>query len=260
VPSPKLHYNMGIAYRGMNRSAEALESFERFLSQASDAPADARQIATQARAELVSQVATLNLTADTDGAEIFLDGKSQGATPRPSAIYVDPGPHQLSVEKTGVGSPYTERFTASRGQHLAVHALLMRRPEEPPAEPPAASGDWMKPAAWVTAAGAALGIGFGAYEILQGNSKLNDYNTSSTCGVPNVKDPPNCVSLHDDGKAAQKLSAVGFVIGGALAVTSTILFIVSSDAGKPRSTKPEAVSLGCAPTVGGWGLVCATRF
>jgi hypothetical protein len=261
VPSPKLHYNMGIAYRGMNRNAEALEAFERFLSEASDAPADARQIATQARGELANQVGTLNLTADTDGADIFLDGKSQGSTPRTKPIYIDPGPHQLSVEKSGVGTPYTERFTASRGQRLAIHALLVRRPEDPPPpDVPAAGPSPIKTIAWVAAGGAAVGIGVGAYLLLSGNSKLNEYNTSDVCG----DEKPDfggrrCQSLREDGKSAQKSSVIGFVAGGALAVASGVLFVVAANSEKP-GPKTETVSFACAPALGVWGAVCAARF
>src|SRR5262245_48046586 len=38
VPSPKILFNLGEAYRGLGRNAEALRSFEGFLDLAPDAP------------------------------------------------------------------------------------------------------------------------------------------------------------------------------------------------------------------------------
>ena len=43
VPSPKIHYDFGLAYVGLARPGEALAAFERFLAEAPDAPADKRE-------------------------------------------------------------------------------------------------------------------------------------------------------------------------------------------------------------------------
>ena len=32
VPSPKIHYNFGLAYRGLGRPADAIDAFEKFLT------------------------------------------------------------------------------------------------------------------------------------------------------------------------------------------------------------------------------------
>ena len=40
VPSPKIHYDFGLAYVGLGRTADALAAFERFLAEAPDAPPD----------------------------------------------------------------------------------------------------------------------------------------------------------------------------------------------------------------------------
>ena len=56
VPSPKIHYDFGLAYLGLGRRAEALSAFERFLAEAQDAPADKREKAAQRTAALRPQV------------------------------------------------------------------------------------------------------------------------------------------------------------------------------------------------------------
>lgn len=52
VPSPKIHYDFGLAYVGLGRSADALASFERFLAEATDAPPDKRDKAASMIASL----------------------------------------------------------------------------------------------------------------------------------------------------------------------------------------------------------------
>src|SRR3954454_13220068 len=39
VPSPKIQYNLGLAYLGLARPADALQAFEVFVAGAADAPA-----------------------------------------------------------------------------------------------------------------------------------------------------------------------------------------------------------------------------
>ena len=52
VPSPKIHYDFGLAYVGLGRSADALAAFERFLAEATDAPPDKRDKAASMIASL----------------------------------------------------------------------------------------------------------------------------------------------------------------------------------------------------------------
>src|SRR6185436_3402457 len=56
VPSPKIHYDFGLAYLGLGRPAEALSAFERFLAEAPDAPADKREKAAKRITALRPQV------------------------------------------------------------------------------------------------------------------------------------------------------------------------------------------------------------
>src|SRR5436190_20095049 len=86
VPSPKIFYNYGLAYRGLGRNAEAITALDRFLAEASDAAADKRADAERRRAELLRKVAILQLTAEMEGADIVIDGTSYGQTPRTTPI------------------------------------------------------------------------------------------------------------------------------------------------------------------------------
>jgi len=128
-PSPRFFYNMGQAQRQLARDVEALESFERFLKESPDAPATARDAAQNSVLELQAQIGTLEVSANVAGAEVAIDGRSFGLTPR-GPIRVAPGPHQIVVEKAGY-EPFLERFQVAPGVRLPVRAQLALRP--PPA-------------------------------------------------------------------------------------------------------------------------------
>src|SRR5204863_8565217 len=57
VPSPKIHYDFGLAYVGLGRPADAVTEFERFLAEAPDAPQDKREKAASLLATLRPRVA-----------------------------------------------------------------------------------------------------------------------------------------------------------------------------------------------------------
>src|SRR5262249_26720681 len=120
VPSPNIFHNFGIVYQGLGRKAAALDSFERFLSEAAHPPPEVREHAHRAGATLGREVAELRVDSDQAGASIFVDGRQVAATPQTKPIYLEPGPHHLSVEKGGRGPLLAERFEVSAGQRLTV--------------------------------------------------------------------------------------------------------------------------------------------
>jgi hypothetical protein len=284
VPSPKIHYNFGLAYRGLGRKADALEAFERFLAEATDATRETRQNAERGRAQLVSQVIVLEVKTDLPGAEVFVDGRSYG-TNRATPIYLDPGPHQLSVEKAGEVPPFTERINGIAGQRITIMARLARSPgaaEPPPlrvttppppetrmpapeaprgpaADVPPAREElrWHRPAAWAAAGGAVLGLGFGTYQLIAANDTFTTFNNTWGCGEekPN-RGGPQCAKLYNDGSSQRTLQYVGFAVGGTLAVASALLFFLApSDA--PAT---ETARVACLPSLSTPGLTCAARF
>ena len=130
-PSPRFFYNMGQAQRQLARDVEALESFERFLREAPDAPAGARGDAERSIGELRARVGTVEVTANVAAAEVAVDGRSFGTTPR-SPIRVAPGPHQIVVEKADY-EPFLDRFVVEPGAQVRVRAQLAPRSPAPAA-------------------------------------------------------------------------------------------------------------------------------
>lgn len=297
VKSPKIQYNFGLAYMGLGRKADAVEAFEKFLAEATDANPDLRANAERHRSTLMQQVGTLVVECDADGAEISVDGRSRGVTPLGMPIRLDPGPHQLVVEKAGA-PPFAERVTAVGGRratvqaHLAIAAPPAAKAEPAPLPPPPVMAPAPSPVpqaepelspaersarahalerklAWGTGALAVVGLGLGVVERLVANGKFQDFNSKmTTYGQCDADDRvrahggAGCDDLLSAGRSAQSRSTVGLIAGGALGVASGLLFYLSrpEGAGAPPSAT-SAASFSCVPELAARAeLVCAARF
>lgn len=283
VPSPKIHYNFGLAYRGLGRNAEALQAFERFLEDAPDATADLRVKAARQRDDLKKKVVTLEVTADTAGAAVTVDGRALGTTPLTRSYFVDAGPHQLVVEKGG--RVFAERIEGAPGQKLTFSARLsLPSPSEtqkpvvaatpkgdpeavrstavlappPKVEPATDEGSWRRPVAYATAGAAVLSLALGIFESGRASEHLKDFRSTKSdvsgqsCGTElNQYGGPPCKALYNDWRSAHRWSLVGFVGGGLLATAAAGLFLWPTHSA-------ESSRLACGTT--GVGIFCGAGF
>jgi hypothetical protein len=123
-----------------------------------------------------------------------------------------------------------------------------------------ASGTWRRPAAWVAAAGAGLGVAAGGVALFLRSQKLRDADNLQ-CRIMgdlvNPVDPRNqarCVDLADSASSLGVAAVVSFSVAGALAIGSVILFVTLP----PRAS--GAASVACAPVLTTPGAVCVLRF
>ena len=287
VPSPKIHYNFGLAYRGLGRPAEAIDAFERFLADANDASPDLRANAERFRSELARQVGTVVLTCAVEGAEISVDGRSYGVTPPRAPLRLDPGPHQIVVEKAP-SAPFTRKVELAVGQRLTVEVVLAQEGEPretsspgpapvlvpaapqpgapPPAadEPPRPHHSWKWKAGWgVAAVGVAL-VGYGVAQRMSANATFREFNGAmgpfGPCDADDrVRDHGggSCPGLLSDGNSAATKAIVGFVVGGAFAAGGAALLALTWNETKEPPVLP---GFACAPEVARPGFTCAIRF
>jgi len=285
VPSPKIFYNFGIAYSNLGRATDAVEAFERFLDEATDASPETRANAERHKSELLPQIGSVVVQCDVDGAEISIDGRSKGVTPRKNPVRVDPGPHSLVVEKPPA-TAFTQRVVVGAGQHVVVDVHLDVQPPAPasapvvvapplppppPVQPAAAAVPESAPMALKTklaiglGAAGVLGLAFGTYEQLAASSKYDQFN-NAMAPLPNptgkcdadsrvipARGGAQCASLLRDGDSASLRAKIGFAIGGALAVSSVVLYVLDR-----REQHESTAFLGCAPS--GSGAMCAAHF
>jgi tetratricopeptide (TPR) repeat protein len=201
VPSPKIHYDFGLAYLGLGRSADALAAFERFLAEAPDAPADKRERA----AALVSRLRAR-------AAEPSARGDPAAAAARPTPA----GPQTASSERRpdAIAAP--------------APAALVAQGDEPSTTAPATDRDPMR-ARRITAlswgaAGvslAAVGLVFGLLARGEGESLTRDSQMGTL--TPTRFDPDK----ESRGILYERLEIIGLVAGAAAAAAGAVLYATS---------------------------------
>ena len=231
-PSPKIRYNFGLAYEGMGRNADALEAFDAFLIEATDASPETRDRAVAARNTLLGRVGTLRVVADVEGATIVIDGRDMGKTAPAREIRLDPGPHLLLVDRGGGTAPFTQRLDVAAGAAVTVVVRLTAPapvtseaaatavaapPQAPPSRQPASTGGLDRGRAWRTAgiATAAAGAGF-----LGGGLLFGLAARSASADVSHQFD----ASQDSAGRRDETLQWVGYGVGAAAIAAGAWLF------------------------------------
>ncbi len=244
-PSPKLLFNIGQASRDLGRPAEAMNAFERFQAEATDAPPDMTAEAKKSMAELEPRLGKLRIQCATTGAEVSLDGKPLGKAPISDLIWAVPGGHQVTarhpkmaaaIEDVEVNASWVHTVVISM-QPLPpaaeeplrtkpkppVEAEVTRRlPEEvPPPRPAGARRIWT----WVAAGAAVAFAGSATYFGLAMQSKYDSLNQS--CGSLAGTSYTGCKPEDIDAVLLRRnLANVSWGLAAAAAATAGVLFFV----------------------------------
>jgi hypothetical protein len=139
------------------------------------------------------------------------------------------------------------------------------RDESPVDQPPESGSSILRQLAWVTGVGAAAALTLGVVETVVRSNRRQAFNNYA---LPNADDPshpipdycnesqlpPQCTGLKKDFDRATTLMIVGYATAGALAIGSTVLFVLSSEKGDTRS------ALTCVPDFGEPGFACGLVF
>lgn len=226
-PAPVLLFNIAQCHRQLGDNERALARYRQYLEQMPDA---------RNAADVKARILDLEQT-------LAKEDKQKERERRPAA---EPEPRTPSVQ------PPPPVAVATPVPQPAPNVSVI--PAEAP--PPAASGSWKRPAAWATAGGAVLAVGAGVAFQIAGAGKVTDFDRSCgrDAGGQPVRDPQaggtitdaQCKGLFDDWQSDRRLAVVGYVVGGAFAVTSAILFYSSS---ADSSRAAGSASIACAP---GW--------
>jgi len=138
LPSLLIFYDLGLAHLGLGDAPLALESFDRFLAAAPDAPADKRRRAEKYRAELRPQVSVVTIEANVPAAELLVDGLPLGRVSLPRQLYLAPGSHEVVARAGGSEQPTT--ISCLAGQTLTFSLQLEHPPAPMVVAPPAGQG------------------------------------------------------------------------------------------------------------------------
>lgn len=132
-----LRLDVARTYVQLGRHMEAVETYEKYLAGAGAAlpPEQLAPVEAELQAALAG-IANLRITADHEGVEVRLDGRSIGFTPLLTAVRTIPGPHVVELFHPQFEDERVQVF-ADAGVETPV-AVTMRVPPPPPPPPPTA--------------------------------------------------------------------------------------------------------------------------
>ena len=193
VPSPKIHYDFGLAYVGLGRRDAAVAAFERFLAEAPDAPADKREKAASLIATLRAEV---DKTAPADRGTVMVIAPQPAAPPLVAVVV------QVAV--------------VDQRREPAAPAVAMTADRDP-------SRTRRVVAVSLGVSGGALltaGVVFGVLAQREGDSLTHDSQTAQ----------PGNPTPFDSGKESrgilyERLQVIGLVSGAVAVAAGTALYV-----------------------------------
>lgn len=125
---PVVLFNVAQTLRALDRPAEAIEAYRRYLRTDSDLDAARREAIESVIAELAPQVCFVRVELVPEDAELEVDGRSLGRGPFAEPIAVDPGSRRFEARAPGYVSA-TRSLQLRPGTERALPLALR---EEPP--------------------------------------------------------------------------------------------------------------------------------
>lgn len=241
---PGVLYNIAMCQRALDRAAEAVNTFRRYLREdAGNIPADVAGEVRGTIEEMRPEFADLTILTDESGASVLIDDEAVGTTPLDDPVAVPPGEHTVLARLDD--RSISRRVQVEGGERLSIELSLVEEPEppQPPPTPPPEEprlGWWF----WTSlalAGAAAVGLSVTGGLALRSRS---DYIDSQHLDLDAYD---SAVAL---GQATDGL--LGVAIGmGAVALVSLIVHLVQRRRSR-GAAEPEAAT---EPGPGAEGVV-----
>ncbi len=264
-PSYKMLGNLGLCAMKLERDDEAIEAYEKYLTQGSDlSPAEAQQIKTDLNT-LKTVVAHMTVDSDPPGARIF-DARvpsrgeriltTYGPLEKATRLGLHQGTHELTAKLEG----YPDQIwnvDASGGQEIPEHKFVFTKdalvappsaaaPAPAPAAPASVSKRPLSGGVWAgVAITGALAVATGITGALA-LGKHSDFVTAN-----DGTNPTNAQSIKSSGQTLNLVTDV--CLGAAVigAVVTTVLFVGRPTVESPAAaTADERTKLAVVPTIG----------
>jgi hypothetical protein len=276
TPTPRAQAQMGMAEQALGLWVDAREHMQKALSAAADAwISKNRSILEQSMATIDRHVGSLEVLGSPPGAEVRVEGRLVGTLPLGRQV-ATAGTAAVDVRAPGY-LPATRSVMVTAGELTRETIVLQKLTTAlPPAGAPAAGGElppppdvpppseggsvWHGRAAWIAAGGAGLFAVGGVAALLARESKakwFTDPKNGCNSTLPG-KGGKACADSYDSGQTMRTLGIASFVTAGVLGAGAVVLFLTRPAPSGEASAK--VVSLACAPSLGGIGLLCATTF
>lgn len=256
-------------------AAEHLAIYVREFAKDTTATPEEREAAEAAYAQARAEVGAVVVSANVPGAKVAVDGSPVGMTPLVDPVFLEPGPHTITVQHDGY-APKSSAVDVARGSEtqraFELEKLVVSAPPTPGPAPP--SPDVTKPSSGPIIAGAsvaAAGVIAGVVFTLVANAKASSVRDQRAKihamdgGAVNCADSadsgrvPQCGTLSalvDDRDLFSNLALWSFVGGGAVAAGTLGYWLASP------STASEKRHVRFVPLVtrGGGGVVAGGVF
>ena len=257
-PHYSVLFNMGYCLRELHRYPEALDAFQRYLTDGADqVRPDKRAEAEQFIADLRSFISHVRITADVDGAEILVNDQSRGASPLAEPLGLGAG-HYVVVGRAPGRRDARVEFDLGAGEEreiaLALEPLETTPPPPPPPPPP--GGGEMETPGWYTDwlgwTLGGVGIVAGVLGGLMVSSGLDDQRKGDA-----ELDISQADRYYDDADTSIGWGIGLAAVGGAALITGIVLLAVPESPEAPPEDEP-AVAL--TPLIGPFALGLAGTF
>jgi hypothetical protein len=264
-PHYSVLYNLGRVYSALSRSLEAIDAYERFLSEGGSAVSAERrsEVALQISHEL-TKVAWLSLEIMPHGALISLDGKPLGLSPLSAPQRVSAGEHTLLVTLAGhapvervialaAGKRETFQLELAKAPASAAEEAEAQKPELRPVVPVVPrqarvlsveaerAAKLQRNLGYGVAGAGVASIAVGSYFLIVRLNKQNDYeqvcSTGLGCSASDVKRANELsAEIYDSGTIA-----VATLSAGGVALLSGAALVLLSPKSPPATQKGSAV-------------------
>jgi len=258
---------IALAEAALGRWVEADAHLREALARADDPWIAANREALQRElVTITGHVGELELRGAGGAGEVLIAGERVGAWPLRGPIRVVAGSVTFTVRGEGM-APVTRTVVVPAGGIARETVTLVALSDGSVGGAPLAErGGGQRVAAWATAGGAVLLLAGGAVATALRFANHNDYFAEGTGRYtgnanchPLERSVPQCGAIYDEGVSNDVtwavLQGVGFGLGGALAVTSVVLF-ATAPSGRPAATTRVA----CGQGPGALGVTCGWRF
>ncbi len=247
-PDYRVLFNIGQTQLQLGEYVEAIKAFEGYLVQGGAAVDAQRRTDTEKDlTQLRKRVATLAITVNAEGADVYVDSTLAGKSPLGATIPVSVGRHRVFAQGADGGSASVLIDVA--GGDLKEISLELVAPAREVAEATPAAPAPVQKSSWFTkrkrwavgllSGGAALGVGAGVFGFLASQSHEDYQNALKEVPGSNGK----IASARDDmqlrGWVADGLAGTAVALG----VTSLVLFVIQDNETGPVGGAKVELSL-----------------
>ncbi|NMO23337.1 hypothetical protein, partial [Pyxidicoccus fallax] len=255
---PAIHYNLALALLNLDQPIEVREHLEAAMRYGV-APLDAEKLenARAYRTLVEKQLAWVEITCETPGASVVMDGRPLFVGPGRHTGWVRAGPHTLVATGEGYLTQDQSR-TLSPGERVTLDLKLFT------------SEDLIqyrrKWSAWKPWAVVGTGVALAAGGVLMHSTARDDYSKFDTaiasCGgcVPE----PAVADHRSRGDTLQTAAFAAYGVGGAALVTGAVLLYLNRlqpiQVDPSEAAKSPKVSAGVTPYLGAGGGGASATF